>query len=288
MEKEEIIYNRLTSQIGQNLATFCACAVFDVAFDPDSDAKSWREYEDAHKDRRFAEGNTDVQAAIRAGMDQGELWEMLWGVGNEEHPYTERDYIRLDELYETMTSQLNAAGGLIDKQQEDAARFCSLLALKREKRVAAGGKEDIQVAKDLDKMIRDNLADCNMRKKDQLPTQKQRPDGFIDALRRKSGLGADMTQEQVVNFIFNCFKAKKYDMTTDAADHAILAIMRTMAKNDDRPEPMELEPDMSLAAFEMEFADEPNGKEENAYEYFGLVRGGAGGKKRGEKHGAQD
>ena len=174
---------------------------------------------------------------------------------------------------DNMTAQLDAVGGVIDKQQEDAARFCSMLALKREKRVASGDKEDIQVAKDLDKMIRDNLTDCNMRKRDILPTQKQRPDGFVDALKRKTGLGPDMTQEQVLEVIYKWLKKKKYPMTTDAADHMLLSILKTMAKNDDLPEPVDLSEDMLCSNFGSEFADEPNELEDQAYAYLGAVRG---------------
>ena len=68
-------------------------------------------------------------------------------------------------------------------------------------------------------------------------------------------------------------------MTTDAADWMLLSILRTMAKNDDMPEPMEIDEDMSLAAFESEFAASPNEEEKAAYDYLGFVRGGATGKK---------
>lgn len=276
-EKPDSAYSRLCSTQSPTLAAYCLCAAYNVPYDADAVCDSWSGYlenlGDEWDGKGFEDGETDVNAAILGGMAESERWETVWGIGDEDNPYTENDYRRLDALYSTMTAQLDAVGGVIDKQQEDAARFCSMLALKREKRVASGDKEDIQVAKDLDKMIRDNLTDCNMRKRDVLPTQKQRPDGFVDALKKKTGLGPDMTQEQVLEVIFKWLKKKKYTMTTDAADHMLLAILKTMAKNDDLPEPVDLPEDMLCSNFGSEFADEPNEQEEQAYAYLGAVRG---------------
>ncbi len=267
--EQELAFARLRPMIGREMALYCLCAVMDKPYAQDSDADTWEEYEESAKNAAFSDGETDPNAAMLAGMPTQERWETVWGEG-----YTESDYKQLDDLYRTMTAQLDDTGG-IDRQQEDTARTCAMMALQRNKLIRSRAKDDIDTAAKFDKMIRENLKDSNMRKADILPTQAQRLDGFVDALR-KAGLAPDMTQEDVLNVIYSWLKRKKYpNMTTDAADWMLLSILRTMARNDDLPEPAELDEDMSLAAFESEFADEPNEEEDAAYEYLGFVRGGA-------------
>lgn len=276
--EQEMAFSRLESVIGSELALFCLCAVFNVPYESGSEAESWIQYMAEKEGEEFTNGVTDVQIAMLADMPSQERWETLWGDG-----YTEADYKQLDDLYRTMTSQLDATGG-IDRQQEDTARTCAMMALEHRKLIRKADKDSVAMAKQYDQMIRDNLKDSNMRKADILPTQAQRLDGFVDALR-KSGLSPEMTQEDVLNVFFAWLKKKKYpEMTTDAADWMLLSILRTMAKNDDLVEPMELDEDMSLAAFESEFAEEPNEQENEAYEYLGLVRGGASRKRVKEKN----
>ena len=274
LKTQQDSFARLYGILGPDVALFCLCAVYDLPYDDGTEAGSWDEYLQELQQRpqpgRFCDGKTDVNTALLAGMDASERWETIWGDG-----YSENDYKRLDDLYRTMTAQLDAAGGVIDKQQEDTARYCSRLALQRETLTKHADKDSVDMAAKLDKMIRDNLKDCNMRKADVLPTQMQRLDGFVDALRKKTGLEAEMTQEDVLRVFHNWCRKKKYPMTTDAADHMLLSILKTMAKNDDLPEPAEIDESMSAAAFESEFASEPNEQEIDSYAYFGFVRGGA-------------
>ena len=138
------------------------------------------------------------------------------------------------------------------------------------------------MAKQYDQMIRDNLKDSNMRKADILPTQQQRPDGFVDALKKKYGLKMDMTKDDVMQAFFNWCRSKHYPETVDAEEHAMMAILRTMQKNDDLPESSDLPEEIDFGPFEAQFEKEPNEAEEDAYEYLGLVRGEY---KRGEENG---
>ena len=276
-ESEDLIYSRLAPRVGHDVAVFCICAVTDVEYDPDVEAGSWAEYK-ASAGGCFEDGETDINAAILAGMPTQERWETVWGDG-----YSESDYKQLDELYRTMTSQLDSTGG-IDRQQEDTARTCAMMALEHRKLIRKADKDSVAMAKQYDQMIRENLKDSNMRKADILPTQAQRLDGFVDALQ-KQGLTPEMTEEDVFSWFYRKCKQKKYEMTTDAADWMLLSILKTMAKNDDMPEPYELEEDMSLAAFESEFASEPNEDEQAAYEYLGIVRGGATRQKGSDENG---
>ena len=269
-------FERLCMTAQPSLAVFYLCAAYDVPYNVEiADAETWEAYLDAldgvGHGEGFADDETDVNAALLAGMDEKERWATVWGEG-----YTDNDYRRLDDLYRTMTAQLDAAGGLIDPQQEDTARDCSRLALQREQLTRKPDKDAIDMAAKLDKMIRENLKDCNMRKADVLPTQKQRLDGFVDALRKKTGLTTEMTQDDVLDVFRRWCQKEKYAMTTDAADHMLLSILQTMAKNDDLPEPTELPLEMRSGAFAGEFADEPNELEREAYNYLGLMRGSFG------------
>lgn len=267
MTKEQSkIYERLCDTLNPSLAAFCMCAVYNCPFDPD--AEEWEV-----KSGSFEDGETDINVAILGGMEEGERWETVWGVGDEKHQYTENDYKRLDELYKTMTAQLDSAGGLIDRQQEDTARTCARMALQRDKLILSRNKDDVVTAKNFDEMIRKNLADANMRKADILPSAQQRPDGFVDALRKKYGLPMEMTKDDVMAAFYKWCHSHKHPQTVDAEEHALLGILRTMQKNDDMPEPTDLPSELRLGSFSDEFAPEPNEQEEEAYEYLHLVRG---------------
>ena len=267
--EQEIAFSRLNAVIGRDMAYYCMCAVCDIPYYPDADAETWAEYVGGIESGDFADGETDVNAAMLAGMPTKDRWATLWGEG-----YTETDYKQLDYYYNVMTSQLDSTGGL-DAQQRDAAISSAKMRLNKDKLLLNyKDKDSISTAKQLDQMIRDTLKDSNMRKADILPSAKQRLDGFVDALQ-KEGLSVEMTEEDVFNWFFRKCKQKKYPMTTDAADQMIWSIQKTMAKNNDQPEPLELEEDMSLATFESEFAETPNDEENATYEYCGFVRGGA-------------
>lgn len=270
MLSEKMIYTRLVPHLGHHLTRFCLCAVFDVAFDADIKADGWEKYVKSVKGT-FADGDMDINSALMAGMDAEDRWATVWGDG-----YSENDYKQLDDLYRTMTAQLDDTGG-IDRQQDDTARTCAMMALQRNKLIRSRDKDDISMAKNLDDMIRKNLQDSNMRKADILPSAQQRPDGFVDALKKKLGLKMDMTKEDVMQAFFNWCRSKRYPETVDAEEHAMMAILRTMQKNDDLPEPSDLPTELDFGPYEAQFEKEPNEMEEDAYSYLGLVRGEFGG-----------
>ena len=267
-QQQNIDFERLSPILGQDLALFCLCAVYDIAFEPECEDQDLQEYWEHHSKKSFVDGNTDVNAAILAGMDKQERWDTIWGEG-----YSETDYKQLDDLYRTMTAQLDATGG-IDRQQEDAARTCARMALNRNKLILNyKDKDSIQTANTLDKMIRENLKDSNMRKADILPSAQQRPDGFVDAMKKKLGLTLEMTKDDVMQAFFNWCRSKHYPETVDAEEHAMMAILRTMQKNDDLPEPQELPSEFDFGPYEAQFEKEPNQHEKEVYDYLGYVRG---------------
>lgn len=268
-EEKEMIYMRLCTRIGKQMALFAMCAVFDVPFLPGAEAETWMAYEDEQSQSDgFADGITDPNEALLAGMDEHERWNTIWGDG-----YSESDYRQLDDLYRTMTAQLDDTGG-IDRQQDDAARTCARMALNRNKLIQNyRDKDSIATANTLDKMIRENLKDANMRKADILPNAQQRPDGFVDALKKKFGLSLEMTKDDVMQAFFTWCRSKHYPETVDAEEHAMMAILRTMQKNDDLPEPSDLPEEFDFGPYAAQFETEPNEAEEEAYQYLGIVRG---------------
>ena len=265
----EVIYSRLRGKIGKDMALYCICAVFDVPYYSNNDAESWTEYRDGIEKGEFSDGDTDANTALLAGMPTQDRWETVWGEG-----YSESDYRQLDDLYQTMTAQLDGTGGL-DPQQRDTARTCARMALNRNKLISNyKDKDSISTANTLDKMIRENLKDSNMRKADILPAAQQRPDGFVDALKKKYGLSLpDMTKDDVMQAFFAWCRSKKYPETIDAEEHAMMAILRIMQKNDDLPEPSDLPPEIDFGPYEAQFEQEPNETENDVYDYLGIVRG---------------
>ena len=270
--REEAVFSRMKTIIGRDMALYCICAVANVPYVSDNDAESWKEYCDLISKGEFADGETDANAALLAGMPTQERWETVWGDG-----YTEADYRQLDDLFKTMTAQLDSTGGL-DPQQQDTARTCARMALNRNKLILNfRDKDSISTANTLDKMIRENLKDSNMRKADILPNAQQRPDGFVDALKKKFGLTMEMTKDDVLQAFFTWCRSKHYPETIDAEEHAMMAILRTMQKNDDMPEPQALPQELDFGQYAAQFEEEPNEVEQDAYEYLGIVRGEFGG-----------
>lgn len=270
--REEAVFSRLKTIIGRDMALYCICAVANVPYVSDNDAESWKEYCKLISKGEFADGETDANAALLAGMPTQERWETVWGDG-----YTEADYRQLDDLFKTMTAQLDSTGGL-DPQQQDTARTCARMALNRNKLILNfRDKDSISTANTLDKMIRENLKDSNMRKADILPNAQQRPDGFVDALKKKFGLTMEMTKDDVLQAFFTWCRSKHYPETIDAEEHAMMAILRTMQKNDDMPEPQALPKELDFGQYAAQFEEEPNEVEQDAYEYLGIVRGEFGG-----------
>ncbi len=263
VEKPSQTYERLCLSLPKTLALYIVCAAQNVAYEP-CEVDTWDDYEQKGE---FEDGLTDYNAAVLSGMDQQTRWETVWGDG-----YSENEYKRLDELYLTMTAQLDSVG-IIDRQQEDTARTCARMALQRDILIRSQNKDDVATAKNFDDMIRKNLADANMRKADILPAAQQRPDGIVDALKKKYGLSLEMTKDEFLEAFYKWCRQRKHPQTVDAEEHALLAILRTMQKNDDMPEPTDLPEELRIGTFASEFADDPNDAEQEAYEYLHLVRG---------------
>ncbi len=267
LKQAKIDYERLSAVIGQDLALYCVCAVYDIAYNAESDAEDFSEYVKKHGDLVFETGNTDVQTALLSGMDETERWHTIWGDG-----YSESDYKQLDDLYQTMTSQLDATGG-IDRQQEDTARTCAMMALEHRKLIRKADKDSVAMAKQYDQMIRENLKDSNMRKADILPSAQQKLPAIVNVLKDRLGLKMEMTQDDVWQSFHKWCNKKKYPFTLDAAEQIVMLILNLIQKNDDLPELSEAPSEMDFESHAAEFEKDISDEENESYDYLGLERG---------------
>lgn len=266
--EQELTYSRMKNTIGKDMALYCMCAVLNLPYDETSEAETWAEYLSGIGKGEFSDGQTDANAAFLAGMPTAERWSTVWG-----GDYSESDYRQLDDLYKTMTAQLDSTGG-IDRQQDDTARTCALMALQRNKLIRKADKDSVAMAKQYDQMIRDNLKDSNMRKADILPTATQKLPTIVDVLRKNLNLNMDnFTQDDVWASFYAWCKKKKYPFTMDAVEHILMLILNLIQKNDDMQELYQAPDDMDFGPYEAEFEKEPNEAEAEAYEYGGYVRG---------------
>lgn len=269
-------YLDLASIVGGDIALYCLCAAYNLPVDAQRSVPTWDAYLEYLRTvpgvQTFIDGETDVEVVIANGASEMERWEQEWGEGDPDNPYTTKDYKNLDAKFRTYSARLDAAGGM-DAQQEDTLRNCARMALLRDKSIARGDKESIEKAAKLDKMIQDNFASENLRKKDAKPIETARVDGIIDAMQKRYGPGSDMTKEQFLEVFYKWCHNKRYPETVDAAEHAMLSIINTMRENGDMPALPELPKSAGFRNYSDEFAPVPNDIEEDAYEYLGLTRG---------------
>lgn len=310
--KQQARYEALEEETSESLAYFYCCISFDVPFDlnaipKDNPSEKWLAYLDnlrLKKLDRDAEGNvfgfldglTDIIKIFGENLRRGEFSKAVdleksarnkksgtkaqrkkWGPGSEDKEYTNADYKRMDEIFETLSSRLVSSGGY-DTQQEYILRLCSRMSLDMEKCLAAGL---VDKAQKLNKMIQENLASENLRKKDEKPVEDLRIDSIVDALE-KAGMvkrGKILPLAELQKVLLERLGAlggkpsHKYPYTLDAADQMLLFVRNCMAANDGLPEWSDLPENMSFDEnVAGEFADNPNAAELEAYEALDLVR----------------
>lgn len=277
-------FGQLKTAVGEPLAHFYTCVAFDIPFVPEAAPEDggWRRYLENLADilpewesRGFSQGETDVRQVLRAGAGQMERWRNTWGDG-----LTAGQYERLDALFATYSSRLQRAGGM-DAQQEDTLRSCSRMRLQADQALAKGDKESIDIAAKLNKMIQDNLASENLRKKDERPVEELRIDSIVEALE-KAGMmenGKLLPLPELQRALLERLGAlggkpsHKYAYTLDAADQMIHIIINTMRGNDGLGEMVEFLDNTTLDQnVACEFLPMPDEDELSAYEALGLER----------------
>lgn len=265
-------YINLCNQIGEDMARYCMCAAYNHAYDPDIDCVSFEDYVGQIKGKKFSEGIVRLQEDLEVSEEQRRKWLADWGIGDKSKPYTQEDYEKLDQTFQTYASRLEKAGGM-DALQEDTLRSCSKMRLQADKAVVKGDKDNVAVAEKLNKMIQEQLASEQLRKRDEKPVGIAKLDGIVDALAKKYGAGAELTYEQALEICSKWLMSHKYPHTMDAAEHMILAIINNTRQNNDMPVMPELPVEARFPdSMDSEFAEKPNDAEKEAYEYLNIKR----------------
>lgn len=269
-------FQRLQGSTGAALALFYCCAVFDVPYLRNEEPEDWIDYLNIVAERfgaakvSFSRGEvTDVSLVVGAASDQDVVWELEWGYGPADSPYSADDYQQLDRIYNAFVSRANAAGGM-DAQQEQSFRLAARLRVQMDKLVTRGSSDDLAALGKLNKIYQDTLAAENARKKDAAPSEEVRLDGIVDILRKKYGVGVEMTKDQALEIFSNWMVSHRYPFTKDAAEQMLLAIINTTRKNSDLPELDEIPEYGRFTENNIEFAQSPSAAELSAFQYLGI------------------
>lgn len=271
----------LAQKVSPKLATYCCCATFNIPFHPNLAAGkkitgAWKSYLEriniADGNTGFLSGATDVRRTIGEGeiLAGTDLQRRTWGLGPEKHPYTDGEFDELDAFYAAYTEQLERGGGP-DAQQEHTIRLCARCNIEVNRALAAGKPEVVQR---YSKIIQENLAAENLRKKDTKPLDDLRVDSLVDALERKGYLkdGKILGYEELLDKLRG--DVPHYRYTRDAADQMLLAIMNTMRANEGMSEYTDLPIAYRITDDKGEFAEKPNAREIRNYNQLGLLREG--------------
>ena len=296
-------YDAIARATSDSLALFYCCIEFDRPFDmlavpkePDVGEK-WIAYLDNLRLKKldtrrgeplgFLDGLTDITKIFGEGLSAGEFTKAVgneksarnrkvgtaqqrknWGENSAKNPYTSEDYDELDRIYEALSSDLMAAGG-VSVKQEFILRDCAKMTLDRDKMRAIGQYDK---AAKLNKMVQDNLSSEGLRKRDAKPIDDLRIDGIVDRLE-KAGLlknGKQCSPDEMFEILFH--RRPKYSYTKDAAEQILLYMANTTRVNDGLSELPTLPPDMRLRDNLGEFAEEPDEQEKESYKELGIVK----------------
>lgn len=296
-------YDAIARATSDSLALFYCCIEFDRPFDmlavpkePDVGEK-WIAYLDNLRLKKldtrrgeplgFLDGLTDITKIFGEGLTAGEFTKAVgneksarnrkvgtaqqrknWGENSAKNPYTSVDYDELDRIYEALSSDLMAVGG-VSVKQEFILRDCAKMTLDRDKMRAIGQYDK---AAKLNKMVQDNLSSEGLRKRDAKPIDDLRIDGIVDRLE-KAGLlknGKQCSPDEMFEILFH--RRPKYSYTKDAAEQILLYMANTTRVNDGLSELPTLPPDMRLRDDLGEFAEEPDEQEKESYKELGIVK----------------
>lgn len=270
---KNIRYINLTNLMGEDMARYCMCAAFNIAYFPDIDCVSFEDYEDQCQGRKFREGEAkELYENSNITEEDQRRWRRQWGTGDKTRPYSVDDYIQLDQIFETYSARLEKSGGM-DEWQEDTLRSCSRMRLESDKCLAKGGKDNVDMASKLNKMIQEQLASEQLRKKDEKPIGVAQITGIVQAMAKKYGIGSELTYEEAIEICSKWLVEHKYPHTMDAAEHMLLAIINTTRENNDMPLLGELPEEAKFpVSMVSEFEEKPSEAENEAYEYLNLKR----------------
>lgn len=254
-------FKRIVFACGFREALFIFCAYQNVPYKKDiarkieDESASWKEYIAELKkanlsDKKFADGETDISLAIEyldEVTDEDKEEDIAhWGTGTKDHPYTEDDYKELNKVYEALTKDRAS----VSMQTELAIDKVAKWTLEQNYAFHAG---DVERAKKIEDLIKIEMENEALRRKDEVPQDLEKLNGIVKACEEKGLLGLSLKDLMI--------KLKKpYDYPKDIADKVLLAIVNTSAWNEGMPQynfiPDTIDMDDDLHEFPKDFDEE--------------------------------
>lgn len=288
---QEKVYKYLSAVLGYRVAMFFCAAMMNAPYLPElfEQAKTYtaslgawggylaalrHEGRDSKEGKQtgFRDGITDLRKAFGGDYETLHLSdEMLsdedyisghraqaetWGYGPEKQPYTQEDYDRLDEIFEAIASNRANLGD----QARLAIQKIAKWTLEQDR---CFNKGDFEGAKRLQDIIKIEMENEQLRKKDSLPTDTVRIDDIVMAIER-AGLHI-MDYDELCTELANHSFHRTYPYTRDAADQMLLLIRNATAWNEGRAEVASLPPEFRITDELGEFAQEQDETEKEIY-----------------------
>ena len=288
---QQKLYSYISAAVGYKLAMFITAAALNVPYVPEvitksrSSAKSkgtWGAYhlnlvadgytKNGGKGWTFVDGLTDFKKAFDGKTEALHVDdEMLndpdyatgkkasidmWGQGPAEKPYTPEEYELLNKHYFALT---NDRAYISDQTDLAIQGICKLEVLKQ--RYLEIG--DISKAKDIANMIKTEKEGEQLRKKDELPTDRVRLDDIVSAIER-AGLHV-MDYDELCTELANKSFHATYPYTRDVADQMLLFIRNATAWNEGISEITRLDDEYAIEDNLGEFAEKPDGAQRQIY-----------------------
>lgn len=294
MKCQPKVYNQRAATVGYKLAMFLCSAEFNMPYLPElfkaakklqSDKVTpWEAYtivlcqKGFHKGDKFGEftdGITDIRRAFDGKsetlyvddemlcaedyVDGRVSQEKKWGKGPTDHPYTQEDYDKLDRIFSAIADN-RATIGL---QTQMAIEKISRWTLEQDYYFYNGDPKKAKLFGDL---IKSEMENEQLRKKDELPQDLEKLDGIVKAIEAKGLAGVPFPE------LFRKIHPE-YNITLDAVDKILLYIYNTSAWNEGRAEVASLPPSIQIKDEFGEFMQEPDEVEKEIYRKLDIVRG---------------
>lgn len=292
----ERIYRYYSSLLGWKLALFFCCGFFNLPYRPElfKEAKNYKQKgriggyilalrangdDKGEEWKGFADGITDIKEAFNGELDtihvddamledddylSGKMMqEAMWGKGPEEAPYSEEDYAQMCNYYNALADTRPGASAQTKQAMIKIARW----TLEQDRCFDKGDYANVEK---LQKIIKDEKENEQLRKKDELPQDTARLDDIVHAVER-AGLNIP-DPDQLLTMLANHSFHKRYPYTRDAADQVIMSIRNTTAWNEGHAEVASLPPEYAVIDDLDEFAKKPDEIEKKLYKQMELSR----------------
>lgn len=207
----------------------------------------------------------DPEKQMRILYDEDALAELKkrWGTGNEEHPYTAKDYEMMQETYESFAAEYK---GVLPARTKAAIIRIAEATLKYS---LAADKGDAVDAKRWQEVIDKIMAGEALKVGDVQAVEKFNISGLAQRLEEKGLMdNGVLVLENVIKYVQNDHGV--FHMSKDAMDLSLLCMYNAMMYNNGLPEVDELPEAIKIQNRFGEFLAEPTQEEKEAAMEFGM------------------